>query len=65
MKPSPMNVTRFYPDTLRHLHTIGKKALRSDSNDAEHDALYEIVEMLGSMQSKGQSKPTLKKGKRV
>ena len=33
-------------ETLRDLIKTGRKALRGDSNDAEHDALYEIVEIL-------------------
>ena len=30
-------------ETLRDLIKTGQKALKGDSNDAEHDALYEIV----------------------
>jgi hypothetical protein len=32
--------------TMQHLIETGKKALKGDSNDAEHDALYEIVLIL-------------------
>jgi hypothetical protein len=53
------------PDTLRHLLAIGQKALRGDSNDAEHDALYEIVEALKTSQSQVKGKTAPKKGKRL
>ncbi|GDX08308.1 hypothetical protein LBMAG57_00790 [Verrucomicrobiota bacterium] len=54
-----------HSDTLRYLLEIGMKALKGDSNDAEHDALYLIVEMLETVQAqpKGQSKR--KNGKRL
>ena len=46
-------------ETLRDLIKTGQKALRGDSNDAEHDALYEIVQTLETLQpqSKKKSKP--------
>ena len=50
--------------TLRHLLAIGKKALKGDSNDAEHDALYEIVEELKSIQAHVKQEAAPKKGKR-
>ena len=50
--------------TLRHLLAIGKKALKGDSNDAEHDALYEIVEELKSIQVQGKAEAEHEKGKR-
>ena len=50
--------------TLRHLLAIGKKALRGDSNDAEHDALYHIVEELKTIQAQGKPEAAPEKGKR-
>ena len=37
-------------ETLRYLIKTGQKALAGDSNDAEHDALYEIVMTLETLQ---------------
>ncbi|MFO1490743.1 MAG: hypothetical protein U1F77_01945 [Kiritimatiellia bacterium] len=51
-------------NTLRHLLAIGKKALRGDSNDTEHDALYEIVEELKTIQAQGKTEAASKKDKR-
>ena len=50
--------------TLRHLLAIGKKALKGDSNDAEHDALYEIVEELKTIRAQGTAEAAAKKDKR-
>ncbi len=36
-------------ETLIDIIKVGRNALRGDSNDAEHDALYEIVTTLESM----------------
>ena len=36
-------------ETLFDLIKAGRKALRGDSNDAEHDALYEIVTTLETL----------------
>ena len=44
-------------ETLRDLVKTGRKALRGDSNDAEHDALYEIVKSLETLQPEGKRKP--------
>lgn len=52
-------------NTLRYLLAIGKKALRGDSNDAEHDALYEIVEELKTIQAQAKPEATPEKGKRA
>ena len=46
-------------ETLRDLIKTGRKALRGDSNDAEHDALYEIVTTLETI--KPESKKTSKR----
>ena len=35
--------------TLRSLIKTGQKALNGDSNDAEHDALFEIVMILETL----------------
>lgn len=43
-------------ETLRYLLVTGRKALRGDSNDAEHDALYAIVEMLDKIRSESEQK---------
>lgn len=43
-------------DILHDLIKTGKKALRGNSNDAEHDALYEIVEMLETLHAEAQKK---------
>lgn len=43
-------------ETLRDLVKVGRKALRGDSNDAEHDALYEIVASLETLQPEGKTK---------
>ena len=37
-------------EKLRDLIKTGQKALKGDSNDAEHDALYEIVMTLETLQ---------------
>ena len=50
--------------TLRHLLAIGKKALKGDSNDAEHDALHEIVEELKTIRAQGTAEAAAKKDKR-
>ena len=44
---------------LRDLIKTGQKALKGDSNDAEHDALYEIIVTLEALKptSKRKSKP--------
>ena len=42
-------------ETLRNLIKTGRMALKGDSNDAEHDALYEIVTSLEVLQSEGKS----------
>jgi len=44
-------------DRLRVLIKTGRKALRGDSNDAEHDALYEIVATLETLRPEGKGKP--------
>ena len=44
-------------ETLRDLVKTGRKALRGDANDAEHDALYEIVKSLETLQLEGKKKP--------
>ena len=44
-------------ETLRDLVKTGRKALRGDSNDAEHDALYEIVTHLDMIRPDGKRKP--------
>ena len=38
---------------LLKLRTVARKALASDSNDAEHDALYEIEGVLTSLTAHG------------
>jgi hypothetical protein len=43
-------------ETLRYLIKTGQKALAGDSNDAEHDALYEIVMFLETMPPEGKKK---------
>ena len=43
-------------ETLRDLIKAGRKALKGDSNDAEHDALYEIVTTLEVLVSEGKGK---------
>ena len=50
--------------TLRYLLAVGNKALRGDSNDAEHDALYEIVEELKTIRAQGTAEAAAKKDKR-
>lgn len=50
--------------TLRHLIAVGNKALRGDSNDDEHDALYHIVEQLKTIQEQGKAEAKSEKGKR-
>ena len=40
-------------DRLRDLIETGRKALKGDSNDAEHDALYEIITTLETLQPEG------------
>lgn len=37
-------------ETLLELIKTGQKALKGDSNDAEHDALFEIVTTLETLQ---------------
>lgn len=44
-------------DRLRDLIKTGRKALKGDSNDAEHDALYEIVVTLETLRPKGNGQP--------
>ena len=46
-------------ETFRDLIETGQKALKGDSNDAEHDALYEIIITLEALKptSKRESKP--------
>ena len=44
-------------ETLRDLITVGQKALKGDSNDAEHDALYKIVMTLETLLPDGKRKP--------
>ena len=39
--------------TLNALLKIGNRALNGDSNDAEHDALYELVEALEEVKGLG------------
>lgn len=43
-------------ETLRDMIKTGQKALRGNSNDAEHDALYEIVQILGTLQPQSKKK---------
>jgi len=38
--------------TLRDLIKVGQKALKGDSNDAEHDALYLILMTLKTLRPK-------------
>ena len=48
---------------LRSLIKTGQKALKGDSNDAEHDALYEIVAALESLETedtKDSERPNVK-----
>ena len=42
-------------ETLCGLIKMGRKALNGDSNDAEHDALHQIVESLEALQDKEKS----------
>lgn len=46
-------------ETLHDLIRMGRKALKGDSNDAEHDALYEIVTTLESLHDEGKKKSNL------
>ena len=43
-------------DRLRDLLKAGRKALKDDSNDAEHDALYEIVMTLETLRPEAKGK---------
>jgi hypothetical protein len=43
-------------ETLSGLIATGQRALNGDSNDAEHDALYEIVMILETIQSEAGEK---------
>lgn len=43
-------------EILSDLVKAGRKALRGDSNDLEHDALYEIVTALESLRPEGERK---------
>ena len=43
-------------EILRDLIKTGQKALKGDSNDAEHDALYEIVVTLETLKPEGKRK---------
>ena len=51
-------------ETMRDLLKTGRKALKGDSNDAEHDALYEIVMMLETLRPEGKGKPKRPDAKR-
>jgi hypothetical protein len=51
------------PNKLRDLIATGKKALRGDSNDAEHDALHLIVEGLEMIRSQAKGKSKRKSGR--
>jgi len=44
-------------ETLDDLISTGRKALKGNSNDAEHDALYEIVETLEMLQADANKEP--------
>ena len=46
--------------TLRCLIKTGRSALDGDSNDAEHDALYLIIEALEALTSEHGKSPNIK-----
>ncbi len=52
-------------ESLRYLIKTGQKALAGDSNDAEHDALYEIVMFLDVIQPDSKRKPKRLNAKRL
>ena len=50
-------------DTLRDLIKTGKTALNGNSNDAEHDALYEIIVTLEMLKPESKRKAKRTSGK--
>lgn len=51
-------------EMLSELIKTGQKALKGDSNDAEHDALYEIVSTLKTLRPDGKGRSKLPAAKR-
>ena len=47
---------RINSNKLNDLVKVGQTALKGNSNDAEHDALYEIVIKLRELKNRGKNK---------